>query len=101
MHAVNAPLSRRHATAIAPPVVNVSVAVVELVAAGGPPVIVTVGGTVSIVQVNVAVDALPTGSDARTVKLWLPSARAPVANPGVHAASAPASTAHSKVAVVS
>jgi hypothetical protein len=96
------PPSRLHASATAPPPeVNAKVAVVELVAAGGPLVIATVGATVSIVQLNDAVAALPTGSVARTVKVWLPSARLLVSNAGVHATNAPPSTAHSNVAVAS
>src|SRR4029079_1957478 len=70
VQAVNAPPSRLHATTTgAPAVVKLNVAVGDGLAAGGPAVIVAVGGTVSTVQVKDAVAALPTGSVARTVNV--------------------------------
>jgi hypothetical protein len=70
VQAVNAPPSRLHATTTgAPAVVKLNVALRDELVAGGPAVMVTVGGTVSTVQVKDAVDALPTGSLARTVNV--------------------------------
>ena len=75
-----------------PAVVNVNVGVGSLVAPLGPPVIATVGATVSTVKARLALPWLPAVSVTVTVKVWAPSPSAPVANGEVHAAGALAST---------
>jgi len=104
VHVVNVPVSTRHAVAMGEPaVVNVKLGVVTLVAPVGPPVIVTVGATVSVVHVNVAAAPwLPNGSVARTRNVWAPSLTAGPVNGDVHAANVTTpSIWHSNVAVAS
>jgi hypothetical protein len=99
LHAAKVPASTWHWITVGEPaVVNAIVGVVSFDSAAGSTVIVTVGATVSIVNVLVvAVDAFPAASVTRTEIVWPPSARAPDVNGDVHVANAPASTAHSIV----
>src|ERR1043166_1926646 len=100
VHAANAPLSTWHWITVAPVTVNATLGVLSLVGVVTA-VTLTTGGVVSIVQWNDAVEALPTMSVARTVKLWAPSARLAVVNSEVHAANAPPSTSQANAAVAS
>ena len=78
---------------------NLKVAVVLVVVAGGFAVMFVLGGVRSIFQVYAArlPSTLPAGSMARTRKVWLPAVN-PVKFCGlVHAAKAAPSSLHSKV----
>src|SRR5262249_31393140 len=75
VHAANAPVSTAHAIATASaPALKATATSALATCAGGALVIATAGGTVSTVQLNCAVDRLPTASLARTSKPCAPSA---------------------------
>ena len=100
VHGAKPAVSTRHSIVVgAPAVVKVNVGVVSLLGeAGGA--IATVGATVSTVQARSAGvgSRLPEPSRTRTRKRWSPSARPVRLRGEVHAASAAASSAQSKVA---
>src|SRR6185437_6971933 len=77
-----------------PAVVNVKVGVLSLVKPVGPPVIVTVGATVSSENARLAVPTLPAASIARTSNSWAPSPSAAGVNDALHATQPVPSIAH-------
>ena len=82
--------------------VNCSVALVTLMVAAGPAVIVTTGSTVSVRQVaSWGAETLPAGSVARTRRVWVPSARSARDHGDEHEAHSWVSSLHSTAAVAS
>src|SRR5207237_707846 len=95
VHAANAPASSLHCCVVPDSLtVNANVALAELLGFDGVEVSVTVGGTVSIVHVKLALPVLPAVSVERTVNVWFPSARLVNVLGDAHATNAPASTLH-------
>src|SRR5262245_5342719 len=89
------PSSEHSMTVGASVVVNVHVGVASFVGPFGPPVIVTVGCTVSTLNVALALAVLPAASVTRTVNVCAPSPSVEVVCGDVHDANAAASTAQS------
>src|SRR5256885_1622430 len=81
----------------APPVANVKVGVGLEVGPVGPPVIVTVGATVSIVKPRVALLALPAASVTRTSNVCAASSKEAAVYVAKQAPNAPVSMRHSVV----
>src|SRR5205085_12570283 len=96
-HAPYVPPSIRHSRTLgAPPVMNANVGVESAVGVDGG-AIVTVGATVSTVQLRSAGvgSTLPVASRTRTRNMWAPSASALRSVGEVQAAKAPPSSEHS------